>query len=449
MRRIAPILLLAGLLVAGGAAPAAPPAAAGPPPPPPAVAFVGDSIGRDAEPEIRAAVEDTHPIAYYHAIGAGYIGYHLPLLRPIVKAPGGPDIVVAELGTGDAFWGIPPRRFESEMRRFLDAVTPHTSCVVWVDQKPGGNRAYPTINQLAGRYNRIVHRVVREYPTARYLHYSAWTELAGAPSPYFLGDYLHLTAAGERELGRLVASAVRGCDDGARSGPFWDVPDTQFGSEAINWAAARGLLRGYDNASYRARVGLFRPTITRGQGLVAVWRLMGAPDERRPHGWSDGTPATARALRWAWWSGAVPRVPHGSGPVFEPDVAMTRAELVDLLWRAAGSPAPFRPHGFTDPIPPYLRPALRWAVAEGIVAPGPTFGPDRPVERYRIALWLRATDAALHPAPPPPGPPAPTTTAPATTLPATTLPAPTTAPLTTIPPTTPPGGLVPDDTLVP
>ena len=36
------------------------------PPPVPTVAFAGDSIGRDAEPEITAAVEATNPITWLH-----------------------------------------------------------------------------------------------------------------------------------------------------------------------------------------------------------------------------------------------------------------------------------------------------------------------------------------------------------------------------------------------
>ena len=143
----------------------------------------------------------TNPIAYYHAIGAGYTDYHLPLLLPIVQDPDGPDIVVAELGTGDAFWSSTVQQFETSMRRFLRQVTPYVDCVLWLDQKPGGNRAYPMINDRAEAFNEVVHRVANADPKATYVHYAEWTRLADAPSPYFLGDYLHLTPAGERGPG--------------------------------------------------------------------------------------------------------------------------------------------------------------------------------------------------------------------------------------------------------
>ena len=95
----------------------------------PSVAFVGDSIGRDAQYYVRNQVGRTHPIAYYHSVAAGYIGYHLPRLRPVVEAPGGPDILLVELGTGDAFWDHSPAQFERDVRRFLDKVLPYVTCV--------------------------------------------------------------------------------------------------------------------------------------------------------------------------------------------------------------------------------------------------------------------------------------------------------------------------------
>jgi len=392
------------------------------------VAFVGDSIGRNAEPEIRANIEPTNSVAYYHAIGAGYTDYHLPLLEPVVEEPDGPDIVVAELGTGDAFWSHGPRRFEADMREFLDAVGPEVDCVVWLDQKPGGNRAYPMINARAEAFNEVVHRVVRDYANATYLHYAAWTELAGAPSPYFLGDYLHLTQAGERELGRLVGNAVRGCDPDLTSGPFWDVQDDFWAADAINWAAAEGLVGGFDNDTYRAVIGQFRPSVTRGQAAQMVWRLGGALAEPRPHGWIDGRPALRRALRW----GRASQVLTGySDNTFRPDLPLTRGAMVTMLWNLAGRPVGFPSYPFTDDTPTWMADALDWAAANGVVtAIQGQFRRDRPVDRAEIAVSLQAADAFLHPRPP--IPPAPSTSSPA---PPTTL-VPTTPVPTTVPPTT-------------
>ncbi len=397
------------------------------------VAFVGDSIGRDAEPEITADVQATNLIGYFHAVGAGYTRYHLSLLEPVVDEPDGPDIVVAELGTGDAFWSHSAHRFESDMREFLDAVSPEVDCVIWLDQKPGGNRAYPMINDRAEAFNDVVHRVVRDYANATYLHYAAWTELAGAPSPYFLGDYLHLTHAGDRELSRLVSSAVRGCDPDLTSGPFWDVQDAFWAADAINWAAAAGIVEGYDNDTYRAVIGRFRPSVTRGQAALMVWRLAGSPLEPAPHGWTDGRPGLRDALRWGRASHVLTGYPDHT---FRPGLPLSRGALVTMLWKLAGRVGGLPPHPYTDDNPARMAAALNWAAANGIVTGiHGAFRRGRPVDRAQVAVWLQATDAFLHLPPVVPPAPSPSTTVPPTTGPPTTGP-PTTPVPTTVPPTT-------------
>ena len=408
---------------------------------PASVAFVGDSIGRDAEPEIAARVTPTNPIAYYHAVGAGYTDYHLPRLLPIVQAPNGPDIVVAELGTGDAFWSNTVQQFETSMRRFLARITPHVDCVLWLDQKPGGNRAYPMINDRAAAYNEVVHRVANEHPKATYVHYAEWTRLADAPSPYFLGDYLHLTTAGERGLALLVSSAVRGCDPDLTSGPFWDVQDDFWAADAITWAAAEGLVTGYDNGSYRAVIGQFRPTVTRGQAAQMVWRLRGEPPVGDGHGWRDVPRWLAPALRWGRFRDVLDGYADGT---FRPAEEVTRGRLVTWLWRAAGKPTGYPgDHPWAD-APQSLRLALKWAYAEGILTGiDGRFRAGATVDRAQVAVWLQATHAFLHPASPPAPPPAPPTPPPATTV------APTTAPPTTVPATTVPAPTVPPTTVVP
>jgi hypothetical protein len=389
----------------------------------PTVAFVGDSIGRDAEPEIKAQVERTNRVAYYHAIGAGYVNYHLPRLLPAIQPLSGPDIVVAELGTGDAFWSHGPARFEADMRRFLDRVTPHVQCVVWLDQKPGGNRAYPMINERAAAFNDVVHRVVRDYENVRSLHYAAWTDLAGSPGPYFLADWLHLTQAGERELARLVGTAVRGCQDDLASGPFWDVADDFWAAEDIAWAAEEGIVAGFDNGTYRATVGQFRPPVTRGQAAQMLWRLDGSPPAAQPHRWRDGAPWVRDALRWGRSARVLTGYPDGT---FRPDEPVTRGQLLGWLWRAAGRPNGFPANTFPDSTAA-LRGPLNWAEANDVVAGvAGRFDREAPIDRAQIAAWLHATWTFQQvPPPPPPAPPpttAPPTTAPPTTLPATTVP---------------------------
>jgi hypothetical protein len=408
----------------------------------PSVAVVGDSIGRDAEPQVRDEVERTNLITYYHAIAAGYTHYHLfrdpdgagpqPSFLQMIRAADGPDIVVAELGTGDAFWDHTAAHFEADMRDFLDRVTPHVECVIWIEQKPSRNRAYPNINRLARSYNAVIHRVVRDYSDVRYLHYAAWTDLAGSPSPYFLADWLHLTNAGENELARLVGSAVRGCDPDLTSGPFWDVQDDYWAADAINWAAAEGIVDGYDNDTYRAVIGQFRPPVTRAQAADMLWRFDGARPEAAPHGWTDGVRWIRPALRWGRAAHVLTGFPDGT---FRPKVPVTRGQLLGWLWRAAGRPGGFPPSGLPDSTPA-LRGPLNWAVANDIVAGlGGQFRRGAPVDRAQIAVWLHATQAYLDslpsPSADPESPPPTTAVPPLTTVVPTTAPPATTTPVTT------------------
>ncbi len=91
-----------------------------------------------------------------------------------------------------------------------------------------------------------------------------------------------------------------------------------------------------------------------------------------------------------------------------------------------------------------LRLALKWASAEGILTGiDGRFRAGATVDRAQIAVWLQATHAFLHPAPPPAPPATPPTTAPATTL------APTTTPAVTVPSTTVPATTVSPTTVVP
>ena len=59
---------------------------------------------------------------------------------------------------------------------------------------------------------------------------------------------------------------------------------------------------------------------------------------------------------------------NGTGPVtFEPDSTMTRAMLVTVLWRSAGSPNEGT-NGFTDvPADQWYTQAVAWAAQNGIV----------------------------------------------------------------------------------
>jgi hypothetical protein len=83
---------------------------------------------------------------------------------------------------------------------------------------------------------------------------------------------------------------------------------------------------------------------------------------------------------------------HGDTGLFRPDFAVTRGQMVAFLWRLAGEPTGYPPHGFPDVSNgAFYGPAVRWAKAEGITDGfGDTgrFEPHREVTRAQLAAFL-------------------------------------------------------------
>ena len=99
----------------------------------------------------------------------------------------------------------------------------------------------------------------------------------------------------------------------------------------------------------------------------------------------------------AWYCDAAEYVyRHGlmagtSDAAFSPDMTTSRAMIVTILWRMAGSPQVNYAMDFSDvPDGAWYSEAVRWAVSEGIAGGygGGLFGPDDPVIREQLAAML-------------------------------------------------------------
>ncbi|MBM6851559.1 S-layer homology domain-containing protein [Oscillibacter valericigenes] len=99
----------------------------------------------------------------------------------------------------------------------------------------------------------------------------------------------------------------------------------------------------------------------------------------------------------AWYSDAVAYVYRNglmsgtSGSAFSPDAAITRAQLVTILWRMAGSPQVNYLMDFDDVSQDaYYAEAVRWAASEGIAGGygNGRFGSDDPITREQMAAIL-------------------------------------------------------------
>lgn len=99
-------------------------------------------------------------------------------------------------------------------------------------------------------------------------------------------------------------------------------------------------------------------------------------------------------VRWAVDEGIVGGVGGGR---FAPHAACTRAQIVTMLWRAAGSPEPKGTAGFADvPAGAYYAKAVAWAAEQGIAAGvgGGRFDPHAPCTRAQaVTLLHRAAGA--------------------------------------------------------
>ena len=117
---------------------------------------------------------------------------------------------------------------------------------------------------------------------------------------------------------------------------------------------------------------------TRAQIIFLLWRAAGSPEPKAMSSFVD-VPADdyyAKAVAWAVETGIVAGT---SETTFGSDDPCTRAQIIFLLWCAAGSPEPKAMSSFVDvPADAYYAKAVAWAVETGIVAgtSETTFGPD-------------------------------------------------------------------------
>ena len=75
---------------------------------------------------------------------------------------------------------------------------------------------------------------------------------------------------------------------------------------------------------------------------------------------------------------------------FSPQVTMSRAMFVTVLWRMSGSPAPAAEASFTDLTADWYREAVAWAVENGVVKgySDTAFGPNDPVTREQMCVLM-------------------------------------------------------------
>jgi hypothetical protein len=397
------LLLLAAVAAAVGATTTTAVPSAAEDPVPPAMAFVGDSVGTQSKEEVAEEVRRTRRITHMLVANGATIPWSRPDVVEAVTGPRAPSILVVELGHADTAWGWrdPPAHFERTLRRFLTAVAPHVDCIRWLDIKPERTR-FIEVNRSGHIFNRVLREVVADYPNAEVWHYSDWALHVAGPMWRF--DRLHLsTPVGERELGRMVRQAADSCDPALHHGPFWDVMDSDPNAAAIAWVGEQGIVNGYPNGTYRARIASLHPAATRGQWATALWRLSGSPAAAQPAPWTDLRPNQAGALAWVSQRGLISGYADGT---WRPEGKLTKGAALRALWLLAGQAD--APASTWTGVPPRLAGAAAWAQSVGLAFPDRTgrFDAAAPVSRGMLAALLAPPDHQ-GPLAPPPAPPAP------------------------------------------
>lgn len=113
-------------------------------------------------------------------------------------------------------------------------------------------------------------------------------------------------------------------------------------------------------------------SMTRAQLVEALYRLAGSPDVsgmKEPFLDVNSRTASYDAIVWAYNEGIVTGIAFGL--LFTPNCTVTRAQLSAMLYRWAGSPQVSGSLSYIDRyvVPSYAKNAVIWASTNGIVAP--------------------------------------------------------------------------------
>ena len=151
---------------------------------------------------------------------------------------------------------------------------------------------------------------------------------------------------------------------------FIDTQD-HWAKDAIDFVSARGLVNGMNDSIYAPN-----NSTTRAQ----LWTILARQNDADLTG---GNTWFEDAQNWAKAKG----ISDGANP----NAAINRAQMVTMLWRAVGQPAPATEATFTDvSADSYYAQAVAWAIENGITTGvgGGRFDPTATCTRAQIAAFL-------------------------------------------------------------
>ncbi|MFQ5558195.1 MAG: trypsin-like serine protease, partial [Acidimicrobiales bacterium] len=165
--------------------------------------------------------------------------------------------------------------------------------------------------------------------------------------------------------------------------PANDVPTSAFYAAGVAGLYGNEITTGTTATTYTPD-----DIVTRGQLAAFLWRFAGEP-AASPTTFTDVT--ASYQLVPVGWMAANGFTKGTTATTYSPDDTVTRGQLVTFLWRLMGQPAPAGPPPFVDvPAGQFFTEAVAWASETGVTngfGDG-TFRPDTPVTRGEMATFL-------------------------------------------------------------
>lgn len=186
-------------------------------------------------------------------------------------------------------------------------------------------------------------------------------------------------------LAALAATGLAVSPGSASVDQVGDVAEGSYYEQAVFWAFAADVTTGTSDTTFSPDL-----TLSRKDGITLLWRAAGSPRGNPDSGYTDVPDGSywEEAVNWATANMITTGVGGGE---FGSELPMTRAMYVTLLWRAAGSPTGNPGAGFTDvPAGTWYTEAVNWAAAQGITTGigGGLFGPDLDLTRAMAITML-------------------------------------------------------------
>lgn len=143
---------------------------------------------------------------------------------------------------------------------------------------------------------------------------------------------------------------------------YQDVPADAWYREAVKWADGKGITEGVGEHEFAPNLAC-----TRSHVVTMLWRLAGKPGAKPGPLFTDAQDGAwyYKAVVWAAGEGITEGIAEGT---FAPYAFCTRAQIVTMLWRAAGRPmAENGNHPFGDVDgESFYSDAVEWAWCNGL-----------------------------------------------------------------------------------